>query len=88
MGIIRYKINGVNNLKTGDSRLPVAKRLGEAPMMFMVDPTLGIDTIQYLIDQIKVIMKKHLRRRIARYHCRLKVSARLWYLPAADFLNH
>lgn len=42
-------------------RLPVAKRLGETSMMFMIHPTLELDTIEFVIEQIKKIMKKAVR---------------------------
>ena len=38
--------------------LPVAKQLGETSMMFMVHPTLKLESINYLIEQMKVIMEK------------------------------
>ncbi|MCP3876265.1 MAG: DegT/DnrJ/EryC1/StrS aminotransferase family protein, partial [Desulfobacteraceae bacterium] len=39
------------------SRLPNAKLLGKTSMMFMVHPTLEIETINYVISQVKTVME-------------------------------
>ncbi len=40
------------------SDLKVAKELGKTAIMFLVHPTLSIDSINYTIDQVKVIMRE------------------------------
>lgn len=55
-----YKIHGAKkNRET--VFLPVAKQLGESSIMFMVHPTLNPESIHYVIDQVKHVMKKAVR---------------------------
>ncbi|MFH2058535.1 MAG: DegT/DnrJ/EryC1/StrS aminotransferase family protein [Pseudomonadota bacterium] len=44
-------------LKQQLRRLPNAKQLGQTSMMFMVHPTLEIETINYVISQVRIIME-------------------------------
>ncbi len=41
--------------------LPVARRLGESSVMFMVHPTLTPASIGYVIDQVKIIMTEAIK---------------------------
>jgi dTDP-4-amino-4,6-dideoxygalactose transaminase len=52
-----FRLNGgVPNSNEG--RLPVARQLGETSLMFMVHPTLTSESIEFVIDQVKQVMKK------------------------------
>jgi dTDP-4-amino-4,6-dideoxygalactose transaminase len=52
-----FRLNGaVPNSNEG--RLPVARQLGETSLMFMVHPTLTYESIEFVIDQVKQVMKK------------------------------
>ncbi len=55
-----YKIRAAG-LRSGTTRLPAAKQLGETSMMFMVHPTLTKASIQFVIDQVIKVMKKAVR---------------------------
>ncbi len=52
-----YKIHDSKKGKT-TPYLPVAKQLGETSMAFLVHPTLNIAAIQYVIDQVKMVIEK------------------------------
>ncbi len=55
-----YKIHGAQkNRET--VFLPAARQLGETSIMFMVHPTLSPESIHYVIDQVKHVMKKAVR---------------------------
>jgi dTDP-4-amino-4,6-dideoxygalactose transaminase len=41
--------------------LPVARQLGETSLMFLVHPTLASESIEYVIDQVRQVMKKAVR---------------------------
>ena len=49
--------DGEQPLKQPLIRLPNAKQLGETSMMFMVHPTLEIETINYVISQVRMVME-------------------------------
>ncbi len=53
-----HRIDGSGNGKTGSLHLPVAKKLGETSMMFMVHPTLELESIHHIIKQVKAAMEK------------------------------
>lgn len=42
----------------GINRLPVAKKLGETSLMFMVHPTLSEENMFYVVEEMKKIIKK------------------------------
>ena len=42
-------------------RLPDAKNMGERSMVFLVHPTLDMNSIHYVIDTLKQVMKKACR---------------------------
>lgn len=52
----RYRIHGAKKA-IGGSYLPVARQLAETSIMFMVHPTLSLDAIHYVIDQVRLVMK-------------------------------
>ena len=43
------------------TQLPNARYLGESSMMFQVHPTLTIEHIEYVIDQVKKVLDKAVR---------------------------
>jgi dTDP-4-amino-4,6-dideoxygalactose transaminase len=52
-----YKIHGGKNDK-GGIYLPVAKHLAETSVMLMVHPTLSLESIHYVIQQVSSVMNK------------------------------
>ena len=52
-----HKIHGASK-KKADHYLPVARQLGETSIVFMVHPTLSIESIHYTIKQMKLLMEK------------------------------
>jgi dTDP-4-amino-4,6-dideoxygalactose transaminase len=38
--------------------LPVARQLGKTSIVFLVHPTLTSESIEYVIDQVRQVMKK------------------------------
>lgn len=52
-----HKIHGSKNDKT-TTYLPVAKQLGDTSMTFMVHPNMDIESIHYIIKQVKTVMEK------------------------------
>jgi len=52
------RIQGAVKNTSGQACLPVARRLGETSIMFMVHPTLTRASINYVIDQVQQVMKK------------------------------
>ena len=55
-----YRIQGGQEYD-GALRLPVAKKLGETSMMFMVHPTLKDESIQFVVDQVRSVMTEAVR---------------------------
>ena len=53
----KYKMHGGGKDKDG-TYLPVAKKLGETSIMFMVHPTLSLESIHYVIQQVRSVMNK------------------------------
>ncbi|MCA1794038.1 MAG: DegT/DnrJ/EryC1/StrS family aminotransferase [Desulfotignum sp.] len=53
-----YRIQGGIKDSSGKERLPVARRLGETSIMFMVHPTLTPAAIHYVVDQVEGVMKQ------------------------------
>lgn len=47
--------------RTGGQRLPAARQLGETSMMLMVHPTLTLESVQFVIDQVRQVMEKAVR---------------------------
>ena len=54
---IEYKVHGGKKGKDG-TYLPVAKELGKTSIMFMVHPTLSLESIHYVIQQVTSVMNK------------------------------
>ena len=52
------RIQGAAKDSSGKNYLPVARKLGETSVMFMVHPTLTPASMGYVIDQMQKIMKK------------------------------
>jgi len=50
------RIHGGVKDSRGKAYLPAARRLGESSIMFMVHPTLIPASIDYVIDQVKIVM--------------------------------
>lgn len=55
-----YRIHGALK-KTGANHLPIARELGETSVMLMVHPTLTRESIDYVIGQVRSVMKKAIR---------------------------
>lgn len=53
-----HRIQGGIKDSSGKGRLPVARRLGETSIMFMVHPTLTPAAIHYVVDQVEGVMKQ------------------------------
>jgi dTDP-4-amino-4,6-dideoxygalactose transaminase len=52
-----FRLNGAVS-DNRDSRLPVARQLGETSLSFLVHPTLTPESIEFVIEQVKHVMKK------------------------------
>ena len=46
----------INGYRSKHGRLPVAKKLGETSLMFMVHPTLSEENMHYVVEQVKEVM--------------------------------
>ncbi|MBU2429190.1 MAG: aminotransferase, partial [Proteobacteria bacterium] len=55
-----YRLHGTSENKD-ENYLPVARQLGETSIMFMVHPTLTLESIHYVLDQVRDVMKKACR---------------------------
>ncbi|MFO7885018.1 MAG: aminotransferase, partial [Desulfobacteraceae bacterium] len=55
------RIQGAIKDSSGKKYLPVARKLGETSIMFMVHPTLNPASMGYVIDQVKIIMTEAIK---------------------------
>ncbi len=55
---VAHRIHGGKKDKDGTYHLPVAKQLGETSIMFMVHPTLTLESVHYVIDKVRCVMEK------------------------------